>query len=107
VPWFWSDQFDLKMKMAGVPAPGTAAVLRGDPRTGSCALFHLDIDGRAHCVETVNAAADFMAGKKFIGTGARLDRTALADPATSLRHAAQGVDHTPVAASDRAETQRI
>ncbi|WP_063016537.1 NAD(P)/FAD-dependent oxidoreductase [Nocardia nova] len=107
VPWSWSDQFDLKMKMAGVPAPGTAAVLRGDPGTGSCALFHLDIDGRAHCVETVNAAADFMAGKKFIGTRARLDRSALADPATSLRHATQGVDHTPVAASDRTETRRI
>ncbi|WP_063001615.1 MULTISPECIES: NAD(P)/FAD-dependent oxidoreductase [Nocardia] len=107
VPWFWSDQFDLKMKMAGVPAPGTTAVLRGDPRTGSCALFHLDADGRAQCVETVNAAADFMAGKKLIGTGAQLDRAALADSTTSLRHAAQGSDHTPVAASDRAETRRI
>lgn len=94
VPWFWSDQFDLKMKMAGVVTPGTEAVLRGDPGSGSCALFHLDSEGIPHSVETVNAAADFMAGKKFIGGRTRLNRTALADTGTPLREVAQ---HTPAA----------
>ncbi|MFF3572648.1 NAD(P)/FAD-dependent oxidoreductase [Nocardia jiangxiensis] len=97
VPWFWSDQFDLKMKIAGILTPGTEAVLRGDPGTGSCALFHLDSEGIPHSVETVNAAADFMAGKKFIGGRTRLNRTALADSGTPLREVAQGLDHTPAA----------
>ncbi|MFF2028029.1 oxidoreductase C-terminal domain-containing protein [Streptomyces sp. NPDC058171] len=39
-------------------------------------------------VETVNAAGEFMAGKKFIGNRTKVDRTALADPATPLREAA-------------------
>lgn len=106
VPWFWSDQFDLKMKMAGVLTPGTEAVLRGDPSTGSWALFHLDADGSARCVETINAPADFMAGKKFIGTGAPLNRSALADPSISLRDAATGAAPTPVAAGARTERRR-
>lgn len=87
VPWFWSDQFDLKMKMAGMVDPATRAVLRGDPSESSFALFHLDSDGVPVAVETVNAAAEFMAGKRFIGNRTKLDPTALADPATSLREA--------------------
>lgn len=87
VPWFWSDQFDLKMKMAGMVDSATRAVLRGDPSESSFALFHLDSDGVPVAVETVNAAADFMAGKRFIGNRTKLDPTALADPATSLREA--------------------
>ncbi|MCK8671474.1 NAD(P)/FAD-dependent oxidoreductase [Rhodococcus sp. NPDC003382] len=87
VPWFWSDQFDLRMKMAGMVDPDTRAVLRGDPSESSFALFHLDSDGVPVAVETVNAAAEFMAGKRFIGDRTKLDPTALADPATSLRDA--------------------
>ncbi|QRE82671.1 NAD(P)-binding protein [Rhodococcus ruber] len=87
VPWFWSDQFDLKMKMAGMVDPDTRAVLRGDPSESSFALFHLDSDGVPVAVETVNAAAEFMAGKRFIGNRTKLDPTALADPVTSLRDA--------------------
>ncbi|MDM7487925.1 FAD-dependent oxidoreductase [Rhodococcus sp. GXMU-t2271] len=87
VPWFWSDQFDLKMKMAGMVDPATRAVLRGNPSESAFALFHLDSDGVPVAVETVNAAAEFMAGKRFIGNRTKLDPTALADPATSLREA--------------------
>ncbi|WP_368680094.1 FAD-dependent oxidoreductase (plasmid) [Rhodococcus opacus] len=87
VPWFWSDQFDLKMKMAGMVGPDTRAVLRGNPSDSSFALFHLDSDGVPVAVETVNAASEFMAGKKFIGNRSKVDPTALADPAISLREA--------------------
>ncbi len=106
VPWFWSDQFDLKMKMAGVLIPGTEAVLRGDPGAGSCSLFHLDAEDIPRTIETINAAADFMAGKKFIGNRTPLNRTALADIGTPLREVAQSPDHTPVAAGARTETPR-
>ncbi|WP_254205135.1 FAD-dependent oxidoreductase [Nocardia alni] len=94
VPWFWSDQFDLKMKMAGVLTPGTEAVLRGDPGGGSCSLFHLDADGVPRTVETINAAADFMAGRKFVGNRTPLNRAALADIGTPLREVARSPAHT-------------
>ena len=85
VPWFWSDQFDLKMKMAGILTPGTEAVLRGDPSTEKFALFHLEPDGTLDSLETVNAAAEFMAGKKYLANRTRLDREKLVDLGTSMR----------------------
>jgi 3-phenylpropionate/trans-cinnamate dioxygenase ferredoxin reductase component len=83
----WSDQFDLKLKMAGMVGPDTRAVLRGNPSESSFALFHLNTDGIPVAVETVNAAAEFMAGKKFIGNRTKIDPTALADPVIPLREA--------------------
>lgn len=85
VPWFWSDQFDLKMKMAGILSPGTEAVLRGDPTTEKFALFHLEPDGTLDSIETVNTAAEFMAGKKYLANRTRLDREKLVDLGTSMR----------------------
>jgi 3-phenylpropionate/trans-cinnamate dioxygenase ferredoxin reductase subunit len=64
VPWFWSDQFDLKLKIAGLPALGEKSVVRGDPDDDRFAVFHLDGAGRVVSVETVNAGGEFMAGKK-------------------------------------------
>lgn len=84
VPWFWSDQFDLKMKMAGILTPGTEAVLRGDPSTEKFALFHLEPDGTLDSLETVNAAAEFMAGKKYLANRTRLDLEKLVDLGTSM-----------------------
>lgn len=85
VPWFWSDQFDLKMKMAGILSPGTETVLRGDPNTEKFALFHLEPDGTLSSIETVNTAAEFMAGKKYLANRTRLDREKLVDPGISMR----------------------
>ncbi|MFC8178757.1 NAD(P)/FAD-dependent oxidoreductase [Rhodococcus sp. NPDC057297] len=85
VPWFWSDQFDLKMKMAGMVSPDATAVVRGNPADSSFAVFHLDGSGIPVAVETVNAAAEFMAGKKYIGNHTKIDPVALADTSISLR----------------------
>lgn len=84
VPWFWSDQYDLKIKIAGLVGFGDRAVLRGDPASGKFAVFHLSGDAVV-AVETVNSAPDFMVGKKLIGSSAHVDADRLADPATSLR----------------------
>ncbi|AEH09449.1 MULTISPECIES: NAD(P)/FAD-dependent oxidoreductase [Protofrankia] len=86
VPWFWSDQFDLKLKIAGVVSAPPGTVLRGDPASGRFALFH-HTDGRVTAVESANAAGDFMAGKKLIAGGERVDPVRLADPAVPLRNA--------------------
>ncbi|MGY1806220.1 NAD(P)/FAD-dependent oxidoreductase [Blastococcus sp. SYSU D00669] len=85
VPWFWSDQFDLKLQIAGLFGSAEASVVRRHPDTDGFATFHLDGDGRVLAVEAVNAGAEFMAGKKWIAGHATPDVHRLADPAVALR----------------------
>ncbi|MCE3551198.1 FAD-dependent oxidoreductase [Pseudonocardia sp. RS11V-5] len=89
LPWFWSDQLDLKLKIAGVVLPGREVVLRGDPGIGRFALFHLE-RGQVRAVETANSPAEFMAGKKLIASGVLVDPVRLADPAVPLRDVSTG-----------------
>jgi 3-phenylpropionate/trans-cinnamate dioxygenase ferredoxin reductase component len=87
VPWFWSDQFDVKVKIAGLLLGVDATVRRGDPVAGKFALYHLR-EGRVVAVETVNSSPDFMAGKQLIDHGTLVDPARLGDPAVSLRELA-------------------
>jgi 3-phenylpropionate/trans-cinnamate dioxygenase ferredoxin reductase component len=89
LPWFWSDQLNLKLKIAGVVRPGRQVVLRGDAAAGRFGLFHLE-EGRVRAVETANSPADFMAGKRLITAGTVVDPVRLADPAVSLKELAAG-----------------
>lgn len=68
VPWFWSDQRDLKLQMVGLTGGCDRTVLRGDPdaRTFSVFCFHGD---RLLGIETVNRAADHMFGRRLLGAG--------------------------------------
>ena len=84
VPWFWSDQYDLKIKIAGLVGFGETAVLRGDPADAKFAVFHLSGDAVV-AVETVNSAPEFMLAKKLIASSKHVDATRLADPAVSVR----------------------
>ncbi|WP_182378197.1 FAD-dependent oxidoreductase [Nocardioides sp. WS12] len=84
VPWFWSDQYDLKIKIAGLVGFADRAVLRGDPASGKFAVFHLSGDAVV-AVETVNSAPEFMVAKKLIASSAHVDAAQLADPSVSLR----------------------
>ena len=68
VPWFWSDQYDLKLQIAGLARPTDTLVLRGDPAARKFAVFHLR-DGKVAAVEAVNAAPEYMVGKKLIAEG--------------------------------------
>ncbi|TCK26338.1 NAD(P)/FAD-dependent oxidoreductase [Pseudonocardia endophytica] len=85
-PWFWSDQFDLKLKIAGVRRDGTTVAVRGDPAAGRFAVFHLDGDV-VTTVETVNSGAEFMAGRTWIAGRTRVDREQLTDTSVPLREA--------------------
>jgi len=78
VPWFWSDQYDLKLQIAGLARPGDALVLRGEPASRKFAVFHLR-DGAVAAVEAVNAGPEYIAGRKLIADGARVDPARLAD----------------------------
>ncbi|MFN3745616.1 MAG: NAD(P)/FAD-dependent oxidoreductase [Hyphomicrobiaceae bacterium] len=67
VPWFWSDQYDLKLQIAGLPIGATRVEVRGDIEQGKFAVAHLDDDGRLCAVEAVNAPAEYMSGRATIG----------------------------------------
>lgn len=68
-PWFWSDQYDGKLQIAGLlPMDGETEV-RGTPGSGSFALLHR-VDGRLRCVEAVNSSRDFALGKRQIAVDA-------------------------------------
>jgi 3-phenylpropionate/trans-cinnamate dioxygenase ferredoxin reductase subunit len=85
VPWFWSDQYEVRLQIAGLPFDVTQAILRGDPASGSFAIFHLAADGTLQAIEAVNAPAEFMAGKLMIGQRKKLVAATLADMSVSLR----------------------
>jgi 3-phenylpropionate/trans-cinnamate dioxygenase ferredoxin reductase subunit len=84
VPWFWSDQYDVKLQIAGLSEGHDRTVLRGDPASGSFALYYFAGD-ELLAVDAVNSAKDFMTGKRWIGARKRLDPALLADPGADLK----------------------
>ena len=87
VPWFWSDQYDLKLQIAGVPFEADQRLVRGDPAAAKFAIFHLKGEV-IHAVEAVNAPPEFMAGRLLIGQKKPIDRQKLADPSVSMKEVA-------------------
>jgi NADPH-dependent 2,4-dienoyl-CoA reductase/sulfur reductase-like enzyme len=83
VPWFWSDQFDLNLQIAGVPQPGDELVQRGILGSGPVVFFHLR-DGKLVAAIGINRAADVRFGKEIIAMGGHVSAAELADPAISL-----------------------
>jgi 3-phenylpropionate/trans-cinnamate dioxygenase ferredoxin reductase subunit len=84
VPWFWSDQYDIKLQIAGLSQGYDQAVLRGDPDTNRFALYYFS-QGELIAVDAINSPKDFMTGKKWIAERKRPDPALLADPATDLK----------------------
>jgi 3-phenylpropionate/trans-cinnamate dioxygenase ferredoxin reductase component len=84
VPWFWSDQYDLKLQIAGLARPTDRIVLRGDPQARKFAVFHLR-DGAVAAVEAVNAAPEYLVGRKLIADGARIAPERLADTSIPMK----------------------
>jgi len=87
VPWFWSDQYDLKLQIAGLARPTDRLVLRGDPKNRKFAVFHLR-DGAVAAVEAVNAAPEYMIGKKLVADGKKIAPETLADLSIPMKQMA-------------------
>jgi 3-phenylpropionate/trans-cinnamate dioxygenase ferredoxin reductase component len=83
-PWFWSDQYDLKLQIAGLSQHYDNAVLRGDPASRSFSCCYLR-GGELIALDAVNHAKDFMAARKLIAERARPDLAKLADDTVALR----------------------
>ena len=84
VPWFWSDQYDLKLQIAGLPFDVDNHILRGDPESARFAVFHMKGD-LIQAVEAVNCPAEFMGGRLLIGQRRAVVLEKLADPAVSMK----------------------
>ena len=85
VPWFWSDQYDLKLQIAGLSQGYDQTIVRGDPdsRTFSCLYLR---DGQLIAVDAVNSPKDFMQSKALIAAHAVIDSDLLADPENELKN---------------------
>ncbi len=84
VPWFWSDQYDLKLQISGLSDGYDTTVLRGDPDSDSFACAYLK-DGRLIAIDAVNRPKDFMQSKALIAAGLAPDPDALADADVELK----------------------
>ncbi len=82
--WFWSDQGDLKLMIAGLSHDVDAWVLRGDPETRAFSTFGFR-NGKLAVVESVNRAGDHAAAKRIVGTPKTLTPEDAANPAFDLR----------------------
>ncbi|HTJ63686.1 MAG TPA: FAD-dependent oxidoreductase [Alphaproteobacteria bacterium] len=83
IPWFWSDQYDIKLQIVGISEIGDQVVLRGDPAERRFAAFYLR-KGKVVAVNAVNSGKDFIQGKKLVAEGRVPDVAKLADPAVPL-----------------------
>jgi len=82
-PWFWSDQYELKLQIAGLIEGADHTVRRGDPEEGRFALFHLK-DGQLMACEAVNSAPEYMAAQRMIAMGSRPDPGRLRDTSVAM-----------------------
>ena len=82
IPWFWSDQYELKLQMVGFSSDGDSSIVRGDKSTNSFAVFHLK-QGRVVAVDAVNSSKAFMLGKRLYGK--TVDANLLADESIELK----------------------
>jgi 3-phenylpropionate/trans-cinnamate dioxygenase ferredoxin reductase subunit len=87
-PWFWSDQYDLKLQIAGLPFDVAQIVTRGHPSTARFAVFHLNADNQVQAVEAVNAPPEFMAGRQLIGSRKSVAPDKLRDMSISMKDVA-------------------
>ncbi|UTP39929.1 FAD-dependent oxidoreductase [Phenylobacterium sp. LH3H17] len=87
VPWQWSDQYDLKLQIAGYAFDVDRILLRGDPANAKFAVFHLKGD-QIQSVEAINSPPEFMMGKLLIANRKPVDLDKLADPSVSMKEVA-------------------
>lgn len=84
VPWFWSNQYDIRLQTVGLAAGHEDIVVRGHPEARSFSAIYLR-GGRVIALDCVNAVRDYVQGKVLVAAGVIADRGALADPERPLK----------------------
>jgi 3-phenylpropionate/trans-cinnamate dioxygenase ferredoxin reductase component len=85
VPWFWSDQYDLKLQMVGISAGFDQVVVRGDPSTQRSFIAFYLLNGTLIAADAVSRPQDFILAKKLVAEKAVIDPARLADEAVPLK----------------------
>jgi 3-phenylpropionate/trans-cinnamate dioxygenase ferredoxin reductase component len=83
-PWFWSNQYDLKLQTVGLSTGHDQTVLRGDPATRSFSVIYLKA-GRVIALDCVNMIRDYVQGRKLVEARAVIDTAKLADVTVPLK----------------------
>jgi len=83
-PWFWSNQYDLRLQTAGLSVGYDAVVLRGKTEDRSFSIVYLKA-GKVIALDCVNMVKDYVQGRKLVEAGVSPDLTQLADPAVPLK----------------------
>ena len=84
VPWFWSDQGEIKLQMVGLPLGSNACVVRGDPAQGRFSVFRYR-DDTLLAVESINQPLEHILSRKLIASGLSPDKALLADTTVDLK----------------------
>ncbi|MBV1900617.1 MAG: FAD-dependent oxidoreductase [Kordiimonadaceae bacterium] len=88
VPWFWSDQYDAKLQIAGMPIGVEDTIIRGSMDDEKFAIFHMK-GNVIKAVEAVNSPGEFMIGRKLIGAQRKIIRKRLENAEISMRDVAE------------------
>lgn len=94
IPWFWSNQADLKLQIAGLSLGFDQTVIRRDEERGKFSVLYYR-DGRIIAADCVNAPLDFMAVKNALAKGQDIPPEAAANPAVQLKTLATAADDAP------------
>jgi 3-phenylpropionate/trans-cinnamate dioxygenase ferredoxin reductase subunit len=86
VPWFWSDQYELKLQMVGISAGHDAQAIRGEPAAGRFSVFYFR-QGQLLAIDSVNRPSDHMAGRKLLQAGISVTPAQAADEGFELKSA--------------------
>lgn len=84
LPWFWSNQYDLRLQTVGLATGHDEEIVRGDPATRSFSVIYRK-NGRVVALDCVNRARDYVQGRKLIEARAEVDAAQLADSDTPLK----------------------
>jgi 3-phenylpropionate/trans-cinnamate dioxygenase ferredoxin reductase component len=88
-PWFWSNQYDLKLQTVGLSTGYDQTVLRGDPATRSFSVIYLK-GGQVRALDCVNMVKDYVQGRKMVEARAVIDPAKLADTQVPLKEMLYG-----------------
>ncbi len=83
-PWFWSDQYDVRLQIAGFGLGHDETIVRPGQREGSVSVWYFR-EGKLLAVDAINDAKAYVTGKKLLETGIHPDRAVIADPQSDLK----------------------
>jgi 3-phenylpropionate/trans-cinnamate dioxygenase ferredoxin reductase subunit len=90
LPWFWTDQFEIKLQMAGISHGHDCVVSRGNTESRKLSVFYFK-EGRLIAIDSINRPLDHMMGRKLIAAGVRLTPAQAADESVDLKKLAGSI----------------